>query len=108
MHELLRYKELDEEAVGNKIVLYFYAIIVVVFFSAVLGIPSLLTNWVVQFLISAMVSSIFSLVIGQLVEAFTGNWLKRIMLTVRIFGYKFSVTAFAIVVYIIQTQFFGL
>ena len=46
-------------------------------------------------------------VAGQLVEAFTGDFLKTIALNVKIIGIEFSITAFAIATLIVKTLLFG-
>jgi hypothetical protein len=91
----------------DKLTLILYLIILVAFLGAVFNIPAALTNWVIQYLIGAFVGSIFSLVAGALVEAFTGDLLKKITLTFKILGYNVSLTVFTIVTFIVKIWLFG-
>lgn len=84
-----------------------YLIVLVAFLGAVFNIPSALTNMAIQYLIGAFVGSVFSLVAGTLVEAFTGNLLKKITLTFEIGDFHFSVTVFAIVAFVAKVWLFG-
>jgi len=86
--------------------LIIYAIIMVAFLGAVFNIPFALTNMVIQWLIGMFVGSVFSLVAGALVEAFTGDWLKTITLTVEIGDFHISITVFAIATFIVKYLLF--
>lgn len=91
----------------DKLRLILYLIILVAFLGAVFHIPLALTNWVIQYLIGAFIGSVFSLVAGALVEAFTGDLLKTITLTFEVFGFQFSFTVFAIATFIVKVWLFG-
>lgn len=91
----------------KKLELIVYLIVLVAFLGAVFNIPSVLTNLAIQWLISAFVGSVFSLVAGALVEAFTGDWLKTITLTIEIGDFHISITVFAIVTFIVKVWLFG-
>jgi len=91
---------------AKKIEQYLYLIILVVVVAALLGFPDWVTNALVQWLVSAIVGSVLSLAAASIVEAFTSNWLKRISWTVKIAGFKFSITAFAIAVFIVKLTLF--
>jgi hypothetical protein len=84
-----------------------YLIILVAFLGAVFNIPSALTNMAIQWLIGMFVGSLLSWVAGELVEAFTGDLLKKITLTVKIRDFHFSITAFAIATFIVKVWLFG-
>lgn len=84
-----------------------YLIVIVAIVGAVLNIPPFLTNFAIQWLISSFVGSLFSLVEGTLVEAFTGDFLKTISLTVNIKGINISITAFALATFIAKIWLFG-
>ena len=84
-----------------------YAIILVAVLGAVLNIPFALTNMVIQWLVGMFVGSVFSLVAGALVEAFTGDLLKKITLTIEVGDLHFSITAFAIATFIVKVWLFG-
>jgi hypothetical protein len=91
----------------EKLKIPIYLIVLVVILGAFFNIPSALTNWVIQYLIGAFVGSVFSLVAGALVEAFTGDLLKKITLTFKVFGFQFSFTVFAIATFIVKVWLFG-
>jgi hypothetical protein len=93
-----------EEAKRIKWLLYLIIIVAVV--AALLGFPQWLTNALIQWLVSAVVGSVFSLVAASIVEAFTSNLLKSISWTIEIGGVKFSVTAFAIAVFVVKLALF--
>lgn len=84
-----------------------YLVALVVFLGAVFNIPSVLTNMAIQYLVGASVGSIFSLVSGYLVEAFTGDILKKITLTFKIGDFHISITVFAIATFIVKVWLFG-
>ncbi len=84
-----------------------YLIVLVAFLGAVFNIPFALTNLIIQWLVGAFVGSVFSLVAGYLVEAFTGDLLKKITLTISIGDFDVSITAFAIVTFIVKVWRFG-
>jgi hypothetical protein len=91
----------------EKLKIPIYLIVLVAILGAFFNIPSALTNWVIQYLIGAFVGSVFSLVAGALVEAFTGDLLKKITLTFEVFGFQFSFTVFAIATFIVKVWLFG-
>jgi hypothetical protein len=95
-----------EEGV-KKLELIVYLIILVAFLGAAFNIPWALTNWIIQWLISALIGSVFSLVAGAIVEAFTGDFLKKITLTISIGSLRFSITAFALATFIVKVWLFG-
>lgn len=84
-----------------------YLIILVVFLGAVFNVPSALTNMAIQYLIGAFVGSVFSLVAGTIVEALTGDLLKKITLTIEIGDFHFSITVFAIATFVVKVWLFG-
>jgi len=92
----------------DKLKLIVYVIVLVAFLGAVFHIPLALTNTIIQWLIGAFIGSVCSLVAGSLVEAFTGDLLKKIALNITIYGFKFSITAFAIATVIVKIWLFGL
>jgi len=95
-----------EEGVG-KLKLIIYVIILVAFLGATLNIPWALTNWIIQLLVSAFIGSVFSLVAGAIVEAFTANWLKTIAININLGGFKISITMFFVATFIIKVVLFG-
>jgi len=73
-----------------------------------LNVPAELTNSIIEWLVGVFVGSLFSFVAGALVEAFSGDLLKKIALNIEILGFEFSITAFAIVTFIVKIWLFGL
>ena len=92
----------------DKLKLILYLIVLVAVVGALLNIPSALTNSIIQLLVGVFIGSFCSLVAGSLVEAFSGDLLKQIALNIELFGFKFSITAFAIVTFIVELWLFGL
>jgi len=84
-----------------------YFIILVAFLGAVFNIPFALTNIIIQWLIGIFVGSLCSLVAGTLVEAFTGDLLKTITITIEISDFHISITVFAIVTFVVKIWLFG-
>ncbi|HLE75839.1 MAG TPA: hypothetical protein VI864_07345 [Candidatus Bathyarchaeia archaeon] len=93
---------------SDKLMLILYAIVLVAVLGAFLNIPLALTNTIIQWLVGAFIGSVCSLVAGYLVEAFSGDLLKRIALNITISGFEFSITAFAIATFIVKVWLFGL
>ena len=91
----------------KKLELIIYLIVLVAVLGAVFNIPSALTNLAVQWLISAFIGSVCSLVAGSIVEAITGDLLKKITLTISIDDFQISITAFAIATFIVKVWLFG-
>jgi len=91
----------------EKLKIPIYLIVLVAVLGALFNIPSALTNWFMQYLIGAFVGSVFSLVAGALIEAVTGDLLKRITLTFEVFGFHFSFTVFAVATFAVKVWLFG-
>jgi hypothetical protein len=68
----------------DKLKLIILLIVLVAIAGAFLGIPQDWTNTIVQWLISAFTGTIFSMVATSFVEAFTGDFLKKILITIEI------------------------
>jgi hypothetical protein len=49
-----------------------------------LNIPNDLINQIVQWLVSVFISSILSTIVGSLVETFSGDILKKLLLNIRV------------------------
>ena len=94
-------------APARKLKLTIYLIVLVAVLSGLFNIPSHITDRVIQWLVSGFVGSVCSLVAGSLVEAFTGNILKTISLTISIKDFNMSISAFAISTAIVRLWLFG-
>lgn len=91
----------------NKLRLIILLIVLVVVAGAFLGIPQDWTNQIVQWLISAFTGTVFSMVAASFVEAFTGDLLKKILITIEITDeIKFSISLFAIATIIVKYWLF--
>lgn len=85
----------NDEVEKLRLILLFIVLVAVA--EALFGIPQDWTNAVIQWLISAFISGVFSVVAASLVEAFTGDLLKTILITINITrGVEFSISLFAI------------
>lgn len=94
----------DEE----KLRLILYLIIVVVIVTTFLGISTEIIETIVELLVSIFIGVLLSMVAGSLVEAFTGNLLKTILIPINIKGFKFSISVFVIVTFIVKVLLFGI
>lgn len=94
-------KEIDK----LRLIIYLIALVAVI--GAFLGIPTHITELAIQWLVSVFIGLVFSLVAGSLVEAFTGDLLKTITLTIPIKGFNISISAFAIATFIVKVWLFG-
>jgi ABC-type uncharacterized transport system permease subunit len=97
---------MDEKDI-DKLKAIVYLIVAVAVIGAFLNIPAWLTNTAIQWLVGAFVGMVCSLVAGSLVEAFTGDLLKKIALNIEISGIGFSITAFAIATLVVKIWLFG-
>jgi len=88
-----------------EVILYLVVLVAVV--GSVLDIPTFFTDLAIQWLTSALVGCLLSLVAGTLVEAFTGDFLKKITLTFEIMGRNISISAFAVATLIAKVWLFG-
>jgi len=94
----------DEE----KLNLIISIIIIVVVVGALLGISAEAIEKIVELLVSVFIGIMLSMVAGSLVEAFTGNILKTILIPIKIKGFKFSISVFVIVTFIVKVLLFGI
>jgi hypothetical protein len=97
---------MDEKDI-DKLKLIIYLIVLVAIIGAFLNIPNWLTNIAIQWLVGVFGGMVCSLIAGSLIEAFTGNLLKKIALNIEIFGIGFSITAFAIATLVVKIWLFG-
>jgi len=74
----------------------------VVIIMALLGFSGSAINRVSEWFVPIFISLILSIVAGQLIEAFGGGFLRTITINVPIWKFKFPVTLFAILVFIIK------
>lgn len=73
-----------------------FALIAVAFVLALLGVPDWLFGFVISLFVSAISGAIVSFLVTALVEALTGDALKRVMITVEVEGYEFSISLFVL------------
>jgi len=91
----------------NKLQLIILLIVLVAITGAFLGIPQDWTNQIIQWLVSAFIGTVFSMVAASFVEAFTGDLLKKILITIEITDdIKFSISLFAIATIIVKYLLF--
>jgi hypothetical protein len=90
----------------RKIELLLGLIIVIAVVSALLGIPEVIIAQSVPWLLSAIVGTVLSMMAGAMSQAFTGRLLETIFFTIEIGGFKFSITTFTIVTFVVKLYFF--
>jgi hypothetical protein len=91
----------------NKLYFILYAIVGIAIVSVLLNLPTSLTNTAVQWLVGIFVGLVCSMVAGYFVEAFTGDLLKKVALPLEIYGFQFSITAFAVATFVVKIWLFG-
>jgi hypothetical protein len=100
---------MDKSGLEDKVRIILYVIILVAIAGAVFGLSQNLTNWIIGLLVSILIGVVLSAVAGSIVEAFTGDFLKKIFLNVNIYGdFSISISVFAIVTFIVKISLFGL
>jgi len=93
----------------DKLNLIIVLIVIVAIVGAYLGLSTEAINQVIEWLISIFIGILLSSVAGSLIEAFTGNLLKKIFLNIPIYGkFKVSISAFAITTFVVKVLLFGL
>jgi hypothetical protein len=90
--------ERDYRADQLLIVLFAAAVIIL----ALIGASSGEINFVSNLFVSAIVGAMFSLVAATIVEGFTGDMLKRILITIEYHDLRFSVSLFVIATIIVK------
>jgi len=91
----------------EKLQLIIGIIIAVVLIGAFLNIPNDIINLIVEWLVSIFVGILLSMVSGAIVESFTGDILKKILIPIEIKGIKFSISVFTITTFIAKIVIFG-
>jgi len=80
-----------------------YFLIIIILVASFLGLSGEKINIIVDLFTNyILIGAITSLVVGNLVEALTGDYLKDILLNIEICGIKFSVSAFFVTVIILK------
>ncbi len=89
--------------------MFLAAIIAVSLFGAYIGISNNTIQLINEWIISLMVGFILSFVSGTIVEAFSGNFLKKMLLNIPVYkDISFSISASTIVTFIVKIALFGL
>ena len=83
---------------SNRIEILAKIFVLIVILSILFGWSNDFTTKLTNIIIAIMVSTIISYTVGSVIERFSGDLLKKISLNFEIKGYKFSITAFVIVV----------
>jgi len=92
----------------GKLKLIISVIIIVVVVGALLGISAETIEKIVELLVSVFIGVLLSMVAGSLVQAFTGDILRMILIPINIKGFKFSISVFVIVTFIVKVLLFGI
>lgn len=83
-------------------------IIVVAVLGVYFNIPTETINLIIELLVSIFIGVILSMVAGSLIEAFTGNILKKISLNIPITkNFSISISVFVIATFIVKILLFG-
>lgn len=90
----------------DNVKLIFLIIIAVTVLGSYYKIPSSYITAIVSFLGSALVGLFLSATASKILEAFTGDILKKFLLKIDVFGFKFSITLFAIATLILRYSLF--
>ena len=92
----------------EKLKLIIYLIVIVAIVGSFLGLSSNTTNMIIQWLVSVFVGILTSFIVGRLVEAFTGDLLKIILLNIPITDdFSISISVFVITVIVVKFLLFG-
>ncbi len=84
----------------------FYLLIIVVVILALVGASEGQINFVVNVFASAILGAVTSLIAASIIEAFTGDALKFVLMTVEIRGFEFSVSLFFVATVILKLLIF--
>ncbi|SRR6266480_1605125 len=90
----------------NTLVRLVILLVVVVVILSLIGVPQGIINIVVSWFQSAIVGAVFSLVAASLLEAVTGDYLKHILITVKVYGIEFSVSLFVVATVVLKFVLF--
>ena len=82
-------------------------IIIIGVVMAVLGFNGNQIDGVIQWFIPLSLNFVFSSLIGTIIEAYGGEGLKKITLTIPIWKFNISISVFAVLVLIIKFWWFG-
>jgi len=92
----------------EKLKLIIYLIVIVAIVGSFLGLSANTTNMIIQWLVSVFVGILTSFIVGRLVEAFTGNLLKIILINIPITDdFNISISVFVITVIVVKFLLFG-
>ena len=106
---MARKKKNDKnDNLANKIIAFIFLIAVVSIVGSYLGLSNETIETINQFIISFMIGFVFSTISGWIVESFTGDFLKKITLTIHIYkGFSISISVFFITTFIVKILLFG-
>ena len=92
----------------DKFILLVIGIVIVSAIGGYLSIPPGVIDSINKLIIGLFVGAVTSFLAGTIVEGFTGNFLKPFALNIEILGISFSITAFAIATFLVETWLFGI
>jgi len=90
----------------DRVQLILVLVIIVTVVGAYLGISQRMVDQVVLWLVSLLIGAVMSFLAGSLVEAATGDWLKRVSIQWEIAGRPVSVSLFVIVTLLVRFLLF--
>jgi len=95
----MKFKEAMQILVG--------VIILISLIGALLGWSASTIDKLINFIIPIGISLALSALVGEIIERANGDFLKRIFLVIPVWRFKFSISAFTILVIIIKKWWFG-
>ena len=90
---------MDKKTIENMIGGLTLLIIVMALLGFSVGTIDFIVNIIIKYVI---ISAIFSYVVENLVENLTGDTFKKILIPIKIKGFKFSLSVFVIIVFILK------
>ena|SRR2546428_5519488 len=87
----------------RRLVLLMVAVVVIL---SLIGVSQGSISVVVKWFASAIVGAVLSLAAASLIEAVTGDTLKGILITVKVYGFEFSVSLFTVATVILKFALF--
>lgn len=90
----------------NKVKILVQIIIIIILLGTIFNISVEVTDYYVDFVLSAIIGIITSAVAASFVERLNGNVLKKIFLTFEIKEFKFSISVFVIVTFLVKIWLF--
>jgi hypothetical protein len=97
-----------QRKIEDKLNLLVVLVILVVLVGSYIGLSQSQMNWLIDWLVSITIGGIFSIIAGSIIESFTGDFLKKILINIKIInGLKFSISLFTIATIVLKFLLFN-